>query len=137
MKLRPLNVIPPKYIHIYVLRITFMSGDANAYETKEYAVSHDDACRCLTFLQALQKLRREGGRRCPYRLGTDSWKTLPCAYIVDGCYPWDHKYEALDPKPIIEWGNDTPCEGISASLDRYAITWYDLGGNEHEVEIIP
>jgi hypothetical protein len=125
--------IPPKYTNTFVLFLTFMSGDADGYETKELKVSLEKAELAATFLTKLMELDDNGGRRSPRCLGDNSkWKTLEAAYIVDGFYHW------RDPKAkesFIGWGMDSTCEGENASLDKWHISWFDENGKEFNCKV--
>ena len=125
--------IPPKYTSTFVLFLTFMSGDGDAYQTKELKVSYEQAGQAATFLTKLMELDDFGGWESPRHLGDSKWKTLEAAHVVDTVYHWE------DPKrkeSFIEWGMDSTCEGENASLDEWHISWFDEHGQEFETKVI-
>jgi hypothetical protein len=122
--------VPPRFTDTYVVRIKFMSGDADAYETRETRIKElHKVERVAEFLTALDdaKYRYDCDTR---RLENDTWRDLPCAWVIDHFHDWRKRPDA-DITPLIEWGRDSTSDGqCYASLDAWSIAYYDAQGNE-------
>jgi hypothetical protein len=129
------NPHPPKYANTFVLSLEFMSGDADADETKEFAVTEAQALAAATLLIAMEKAPEGGGWNDFRRLGK-GWKELPNAWVVDGFYSWKEKTPVPDDqRSFIEWGRDVTCEGERASMQGWSLTWYDAAGLSYNVTV--
>lgn len=126
---------PIKHCITFVLSLRFMSGDADAYEVKEFECSEDAATRCVSFLTALMALPRYGGDDCHRRLIGDTWKALPNADVVDGFHSWKDAPSGYS--SIIEWGSDSTCNDFAAALDDFEVSWYDGNGVRYLVSVVP
>lgn len=123
--------VPPRFTDTYVVRIKFMSGDADAYETRETRIKElHKVERVAEFLTALSD--KKYWYDCDMKRLEEraSWHELPCAWVVDHFHDWRTK-PAAGCEPLIEWGRDSTSDGqCYASLDTWSIAYYDAQGNE-------
>lgn len=137
MKLTVLDALPPDHVSTFVIALTFMSGDADAYEDREIECTHDQAIPILTFLRAVSDTHDSGGWDDRTRLG-GKWYELPCAWVVEGCpedvlpdRPKGWPYTAL-----VEWPGDSTVDHQNpAALRGYTVTWHDASGVAHAVKV--
>lgn len=125
---------PHKYIDKYVLRLKFMSGDGDAYRTEELAGEQSEIAPAVTFLTALAT-RYKDQPWGDWRRLDQVWNDLPCAFVI-------HDNSDAPPKPgwlidfaSIDWPGDSTCDEYFASLQDWALTYYDSEGREHLVSV--
>lgn len=100
---------PPEYIGQFVGRLTFMSGDADAYDISEIPLDNADVLPLANFLSECDKVDSIGS-------GGPGYGGVP------GYENWEDYFLY-----------DVTCEGIPAALRGWEILWYDHDGREHDV----
>lgn len=109
---------PPRYVSTLVLRVTFMSGDADAYETVEWTFKPDDTEGVRLAKKFLYFVSQQNDF---YRPGTDwSGPRLPPEFArFDEDWPTD----------------STTNDGEAAAFDKSEWVYYDAEGRECSCEV--
>lgn len=102
---------PPKYIDQFVGRLTFMSGDADAYDISEIPLENLDVLSLANFLSKCDEVNSVGS-------GGPGYCGIPGYKDWEDCFLYD-----------------VTCEGSPAALDGWEILWYDADGREHTVTL--
>ena len=141
-----------KYKSVYVAQVTFMSGDADSYETQEWQFDTNEAL--IAFLDAIPSFYALNGSR---RDGWGAKELDTAAYAhfeilteaeyyaeklhndgdsVDYYVKYTKDYNDYLESVEIDWPRDNSCDGCGkAKFDGYQLYWYDEDGKESMVGV--
>ena len=121
-------IVPPApYKNKYVVKMDFMHGDADFYDTEE-AVYEDPEIvkKLLEVLKNCQNLYPRG------KGGYDNYDEAEGFWLFFYMYDYDEAPEDFEELDSLNW----PCnEGCWSSLTGVTVTYFDANGIEHEVKV--
>lgn len=132
------NPVKTGHDNVYLLKIVFMSGDADAYETIEVVGDRDQIEPALRFLSAMDRAEADSKDRyysymCRlnntghYNNDRD-WTVLDCAYVAGH---FGNYLSPPDDAPRnfarIEWPRDQLNSGDLAARRRWSLEWHHGG----------
>ncbi len=139
-----------KYRNVYVAAVSFMSGDADVYETEEWRLeTHEEVIKFLDAVPGFYQLKKVWGwtladanmevRKYFDILTEDEYSYEKLhndgddqEYDVQYSDNYNHYLKSVE----IDWPRDKSCEDCGdAAFNGYTLYWYDNEGKESVVTV--